>query len=463
MKRIIILLQALLITLCTYGQQYGKYSLPHTTDNHILKQYVGKKIKVLHQDSDDKNAWNDSWAFEKMGRLLEKEYTIENIKANKKEIKFDLRDNNGIKSEIEVNAKGNASFQMNSCNSFFLVDDFKNDNKEIIGNPIKDINGNILARVVDIDMYGKLGDKPHILYTIERVEDGKLFLCAPEIIESIFGKIGTNLSNTKVHHSYQIINIEAKVPKSDDPLFEDKNYYKTYGSTFLSKEKEAIPEICKNGWTKYILVNSDTGERSSCDVSDPYVSAFEEDLNGHYVSVLNSVEKPANPEIRYGETSVITDGGITRFSYADNFIDIVLLGEDRQFSFILKNVSDNSIKLIWDDAVFVDFDGATSKIMHKGIKYSQREAGQPATTIIKGAKIEDIIIANNNVYFCDNPRVNDWLTRSMYPSEKGLNPGQLKIMLPIQIKNIVNEYIFIFDIKFVYDHPERISDLVINQ
>lgn len=220
MKRIIILLQALLITLCTYGQQYGKYSLPHTTDNHILKQYVGKKIKVLHQDSDDKNAWNDSWAFEKMGRLLEKEYTIENIKANKKEIKFDLRDNNGIKSEIEVNAKGNASFQMNSCNSFFLVDDFKNDNKEIIGNPIKDINGNILARVVDIDMYGKLGDKPHILYTIERVEDGKLFLCAPEIIESIFGKIGTNLSNTKVHHSYQIINIEAKVPKSDDPLFE---------------------------------------------------------------------------------------------------------------------------------------------------------------------------------------------------------------------------------------------------
>lgn len=175
------------------------------------------------------------------------------------------------------------------------------------------------------------------------------------------------------------------------------------------------------------------------------------------------MEKPANPEIRYGETSVITDGGITRFSYADNFIDIVLLGEDRQFSFILKNVSDNSIKLIWDDAVFVDFDGATSKIMHKGIKYSQREAGQPATTIIKGAKIEDIIIANNNVYFCDNPRVNDWLTRSMYPSEKGLNPGQLKIMLPIQIKNIVNEYIFIFDIKFVYDHPERISDLVINQ
>lgn len=245
MNRIITLLQALLITLCTYGQQYGKYSLPHTTDNNILKQYIGKKIKVLHQDSDDKTAWNDSWAFEKMGRLLEKEYTIENIKATKKEIKIDLRDDNGIKSKIEVNAQGNASFQMNSCDSFFLVDDFKNDNKEIIGNPVKDINGNIIAKVVDIDMYGKLGDKPQILYTIERIEDNKLFLCSPEIIESIFGKIGTNLSNPKVKHSYQIKNIEAEIPNPNNLIYGDNNYYKTYGGTFLSKDKEAIPEICE--------------------------------------------------------------------------------------------------------------------------------------------------------------------------------------------------------------------------
>lgn len=462
MNRIITLLQALLITLCTYGQQYGKYSLPHTTDNNILKQYIGKKIKVLHQDSDDKTAWNDSWAFEQMGRLLEKEYTIENIKATKKEIKIDLRDDKGIKSKIEVNAQGNASFQMNSCDSFFLVDDFKNDNKEIIGNPVKDINGNIIAKVVDIDMYGKLDDKPQILYTIERIEDDKLFLCSPEIIESILGKIGTNLSNPKVKHSYQIKNIEAEIPNPNNLIYGDKNYYKTYGGTFLSKDKEAIPEIC-DVKTKYTLVNCDTGELSSCDVTNPYTSAFEDDLNGHYVSVLNSVEKPTNPEIRHGETSIITDGDLTKFSYVDNFIDIIILGTERKFSFILKNVSDNSIKIIWDEAVFVDFDGSSSKIMHNGIKYSQREATQSATTIIKGAKIEDTIIANNKVYFCDNPLVNDWLTRSMYPSEKGLEPGQLKIMLPIQIKDIVNEYIFIFDVKYIYDHPERISDFVNNQ
>lgn len=175
------------------------------------------------------------------------------------------------------------------------------------------------------------------------------------------------------------------------------------------------------------------------------------------------MEKPTNPDIRHGETSIITDGDLTKFSYVDNFIDIIILGTERKFSFILKNVSDNSIKIIWDEAVFVDFDGSSSKIMHNGIKYSQREATQPATTIIKGAKIEDTIIANNKVYFCDNPLVNDWLTRSMFPSEKGLEPGQLKIMLPIQIKDIVNEYIFIFDVKYIYDHPERISDFINNQ
>ena len=45
----------------------------------------------------------------------------------------------------------------------------------------------------------------------------------------------------------------------------------------------------------------------------------------------------------------------------------------------------------------------------------------------------------------------------MYPSAPALSPGQLRLMLPIQIKEVINEYIFIFDVSYVYNHPERLN------
>jgi hypothetical protein len=93
--------------------------------------------------------------------------------------------------------------------------------------------------------------------------------------------------------------------------------------------------------------------------------------------------------------------------------------------------------------------------MHVGTKYSQREGDQPATTIIKGAKIEDLAAPNCNIRYSD--ALKEWVTDSMYPSEPATAPGQLRLMLPIQIKDVVNEYIFVFDVNYVYNYPDRLN------
>ena len=75
------------------------------------------------------------------------------------------------------------------------------------------------------------------------------------------------------------------------------------------------------------------------------------------------------------------------------------------------------MKLIWNEAAFVGLDGSTSKIMHVGVKYSEREGDQPATTIIRGAKIDDIAVPTYNVYYDEGVTVgystigNGWKTR----------------------------------------------------
>ena len=175
-----------------------------------------------------------------------------------------------------------------------------------------------------------------------------------------------------------------------------------------------------------------------------------------FFAALTKVEKPSNSAVRYGKTTSVTDKDITKYSYEDNFIDILIFAESTQFNFVLKNVSDNTLKVIWNEAVFVDVDGSTSKVMHKGIKYSQREADQPASTIIKGAKLEDLAAPTDKVYYSDV--LKEWISKSLYANASQKLEGQtIKLMLPIQVKDVVNEYIFEFTLSYVYNHPEYLA------
>ncbi len=205
----------------------------------------------------------------------------------------------------------------------------------------------------------------------------------------------------------------------------------------------------------YTVQNSLTGKTASYNAAEANYLCFKEDLSGCYVSTLSKVEKPSNPSVKFGKTTTVEDKGITKYSYEDNFISIIIFGDSEQFSFTLKNVSQSTQKLIWDEAVFVDYKGSTSKVMHSGIKYSQREASQPASTIIKGASLDDIACPTSNVYYSDI--LKKWTTKSMYPTTVSMETKQVQLMLPIQIKDVTNEYIFIFDINYKYKYPERLN------
>ena len=93
--------------------------------------------------------------------------------------------------------------------------------------------------------------------------------------------------------------------------------------------------------------------------------------------------------------------------------------------------------------------------MHVETKYSQKDGDQPATTIIKNAKIDDLAVPTVNVRY--SGVLKDWVIDSMYPNKIISEPGQLRLMLPIQIKDVINEYTFVFDVKYIYKYPERLK------
>lgn len=182
---------------------------------------------------------------------------------------------------------------------------------------------------------------------------------------------------------------------------------------------------------------------------------------------LSEVESPADAKQQFGETKVVTfkDGELNKYKYEDDFIEIVWYVSAKQFNFDLRNKSNHSMKINWDDISYVDIKGQTGRVMHSGVKYVDRNNSQPATTIPKGATLSDVLIPTENVYYISG-QYGGWresnLIPSFYNSKEALNAGaenyigkKMTIMMPISIENVPNDYTFVFNIDEWLNRPEN--------
>ena len=173
---------------------------------------------------------------------------------------------------------------------------------------------------------------------------------------------------------------------------------------------------------------------------------------------LSSVESPADAKQQFGETKVVTfnEEGVSKYRYEDDYINIVWYVGLTQFNFTLNNKSGHSLKINWDDISFVDTKGQVGRVMHSGVKYSERNNSQPATTVPKGASISDILLPTENVYFVSG-QYGGWrenyLLPCVYQTPEAFNAGAsslvgktMTIMMPIMIENVQNDYTFTFNI-----------------
>ena len=174
---------------------------------------------------------------------------------------------------------------------------------------------------------------------------------------------------------------------------------------------------------------------------------------------LSSVESPADAKQQFGETKVVTfnEEGVSKYRYEDDYINIVWYVGLKQFNFTLNNKSGHSLKINWDDISFVDTEGQVGRVMHSGVKYTERNNSQPATTVPKGASISDILLPTENVYFVSG-QYGGWrenyLLPCVYQTTEAFNAGAsslvgktMTIMMPIMIENVQNDYTFTFNIE----------------
>lgn len=187
-----------------------------------------------------------------------------------------------------------------------------------------------------------------------------------------------------------------------------------------------------------------------------------------YDAPLVSVERPANIKEKYGavESLALQEGN--KYFYSDSVIDAVLgfVGDDISFS--IQNKTDQTIKLIWDDAGFIEPNGSLTRIMHVGVKYTDRNNSMPSSIIPRRGKLVDIATPVDRISWKDgyyskygsspggweNEGIFPWHTTTM-PAESFLTANKkyvgskFGLLLPLEIEGVKNEYIFWFEVKDV--------------
>ena len=165
-------------------------------------------------------------------------------------------------------------------------------------------------------------------------------------------------------------------------------------------------------------------------------------MSGSYHFELTKVEKPKSQNVKKGK---LTDNNV----YEDNLISIQWHEDRMQFYFNLKNMTSNTMKLIWDDALIVNFDGFTERVLHKGADIEALQKPQQPAIIPSLAQLAD--------YYCSECYYGGKRLLSGYGgnNNNGINDGkEMRLFVPVQVGTTTYTYSFTFTLKWKYSHPE---------
>ena len=172
---------------------------------------------------------------------------------------------------------------------------------------------------------------------------------------------------------------------------------------------------------------------------------------GNYSIQLISVDPPK--DIQLGIVDTLTS------TYGDTIIKIKWQYATSQILFDLNNKSDQTIKLVWDDAILISTENESKRIFHKGIKYTDRENPQSPTSIYKNSTLSDLVLPTSNTYFVSG-RYGGWTSLPIIPTmaiiyskkveyRAELLGKTLKVVLPFKINEKTLEYVFVFKTVFL--------------
>ena len=132
-------------------------------------------------------------------------------------------------------------------------------------------------------------------------------------------------------------------------------------------------------------------------------------------------------------------------SFQDDAVAIEFDISEERIAFDLENRSSQPIQIDWNQVSYVDPEGSSNKVMHKGVKYANKDESLAPTTVPPNASIEDFILPTDLVVRTSE----GWIERPLFPdgSESEAYDGQtFSLFMPLEIGEETQNYNFTFEV-----------------
>ncbi|WP_018629250.1 hypothetical protein [Niabella aurantiaca] len=179
----------------------------------------------------------------------------------------------------------------------------------------------------------------------------------------------------------------------------------------------------------------------------PLMGLAQKKQKGSYYLELTKVEANSTGTIERNDT--------TTYSWVDNVISIKFRKAYGSVRFILENKSDSTLKVDWNEAVLINTDGNSYKLIHGDTKYFDKEKEQVPTTVYRKSKITEVVAPSDYIIY----KSGSWERKEFLAGDRDLaifsiyNPElinkEVRLVLPILLGNNKIEYAFYFRTIFV--------------
>ena len=107
---------------------------------------------------------------------------------------------------------------------------------------------------------------------------------------------------------------------------------------------------------------------------------------------LVSVEKSTGGK-KLGQQRIeaVIEAGISKFSFEDETVRIKWLPSPYDIVFVLNNKTYRPVRIVWDEARFIDERGLSHRLIHSGAGYEDRNASHPPTVVAARGTLEDFL------------------------------------------------------------------------
>ena len=181
----------------------------------------------------------------------------------------------------------------------------------------------------------------------------------------------------------------------------------------------------------------------------------------YYDIELTETERPAQASERYGNQKITTiqERGVTKCVFEDEMIKAVwMIPTPFGVSLVLTNKTNHSIMIIWDESAFVDENRVSHRALHSGIKYRNHDNPQSPSVVAQNGTIQDLIIPADRIHYVGGQKYGGWALYPLFTTLTAEESGTkgthyikktIQVLLALQIEDVVNKYIFTFDVKNV--------------